>query len=132
MLLSLCLVGLVGALLASDPVSAGGASFGPSVTIFGAGKPGFSICEAPTTVLSYNLSASASFGIASHFWTTGGVDTILVEYYVDGEPTPSIAFEPALACGQGFPTEDGSDPISTGELYSAGGKMGKGAAVGAW
>ena len=48
-------------------------------------------------------------------------------YYVDGEETPSIAFQPALMCGQAFP-----DRIKPTDMYSAGGMCGKNAAVGGW
>lgn len=99
---------------------------------FGNGLASFQICNAPTELLTYNLSAMAAFGVMSHFWTTGDTDTITVEYYIDGESTPSIAFQPALAAGQGFPAEMAQDPISTGGLFAAGATMGKAAPVGGW
>lgn len=53
----------------------------PIPVTFGNGLAGFSICEAPTVVLNYNLSAGSSYGLLSHFWTTGGsgIDTVVVE-----------------------------------------------------
>lgn len=49
------------------------------------------------------------------------------EYYIDGETTPSIAFQPALMCGMAFPAR-----IEPTDMYSAGGMCGKNAAVGGW
>jgi len=43
--------------------------------------------------------------VMNHFWVAGDVPTVdrtLFRYYIDNETTPSIAFEPALACGVGF------------------------------
>lgn len=103
-----------------------------SVLSFGAGKPGFSLCEAPTVILSHNLT-QAAFGVMTHFWVTGGsVDDIFVSYFIDGEAEASIVFSPAMACGQGFPADMASDPVSTGGLYHAGAKMGKAAPQGGW
>jgi hypothetical protein len=31
------------------------------------------------------------------------IDEIQMEYYLDGEQVPSIAFQPALMCGNAFP-----------------------------
>jgi hypothetical protein len=56
-------------------------------------------------VLKYNLSSSAAYGVMTHYWSTGEVvnwDTV-VDYYVDGEATPSISLMEDMACGQGFP-----------------------------
>ena len=90
-----------------------------------------SICEAPTSLLVHNISAG--LGLVTHFWSTGDVDTnVLVEYFIDGEALPGIAFEPAMACGQGWPGDMNADPVSPGGIYSAGDKMGKGAATGGW
>jgi len=50
-----------------------------------------------------------------------------VEYYIDGESTPSIAFQPSMMCGLGFPTQ-----IAKDFEYSAGGLCGKTAPVGGW
>jgi hypothetical protein len=63
-------------------------------------------------------------------WVTGEqhvIDAVWVEYYIDGETTPSIAFQPAFMCGLAFPTA-----IPTTYLYNAGSACGKNAAVGGW
>lgn len=99
---------------------------------FGNGIAGFQICESPTTVLEHTLSASAVYGLASWFWTTGGTDNVLVEYYIDGEANASVAFQPSLACGQGFPQYIGSDPTSPTGLFSAGSHIGKAGSVAGW
>jgi len=102
---------------------------------FGVGLPAgrVPVCPAPLTLLNHTLSAGSDLGVLSHFWATGDVDAnVLVEVYIDGEAAPSLAFEPSLACGQGFPAAISADPISPGGLYSAGAKMGKSGAVGGW
>ncbi len=42
----------------------------------------------------------------THFHVTGGntsyIDYAIIRYYIDGETTPSIVFQPALAAGVGF------------------------------
>ena len=65
-------------------VTVGGFALTTSPTIpmtFGNGIPSFPICNAPTTVLNYSLSANSSYGLMSHFWVTGGsdIDSIIVE-----------------------------------------------------
>jgi hypothetical protein len=92
------------------------------------------VCASPTLLLNHTLSAGAELGILSHFWCTGDVDrNVVVEYFVDGEAAPSIAFEPAMASGQGFPQFIGDDPLAQqASLYEAAGKMGKAGPVGGW
>ena len=72
--------GRAAALLAAC-ATIGLASPPPIPVTFGNGLAGFSICQAPTVVLNYNLSAGSSYGLLSHFWTTGGsgIDTVVVE-----------------------------------------------------
>merc|ERR1711934_474779 len=50
-----------------------------------------------------------------------------VSYYVDDETEPSIQYQPAMACGMGFPEQ-----LAKGDEYSAGGLCGKTAPVGGW
>jgi hypothetical protein len=41
-------------------------------------------------------------------WVTGAqhvIDEVWVEYYIDGETSPSIAFQPSFMCGLAFPTQ---------------------------
>ena len=53
----------------------------------------------------------------NHFWSAGGkgalgqyvADRQLVRYYIDGEATASIAFEPAMASGSGIGWEGPAD-----------------------
>lgn len=92
------------------------------------------VCAQPTLLLNYSLSPDAELGILSHFWATGDVDSnVVVEYFVDGEAEPSVAFEPSMASGQGFPQLVGDDPLAQqASLYEAAGKMGKGGPVGGW
>jgi len=103
------------------------APFGPT---FGSGLAGVQICHGNTTLLNYTLSSGATHGVLHHFWTTGGqhqIDRIHVHYYIDGEKTPSISFQPALMCGQAFP-----ELIDQKFLYHAGQLCGKSAPVGGW
>ena len=71
------------------------------------------------------MFVGATHGVLHHFWTTGGqhqIDRIHVHYYIDGEKTPSISFQPALMCGQAFP-----ELIDQKFLYHAGQLCGKSA-----
>ena len=84
----------------------------------------------------YTLSdASAStHGVLHHFWITGNhgpgqIDEAWISYYVDGEPTPSIEFQPARMCGQFFPE---MQPSNDTALYSAGSLCGRNSNVGGW
>lgn len=43
-----------------------------------------------------------SAAVMNHFWITPSSEHALIKYYVDGEDTASIAFQPALAAGVGF------------------------------
>jgi len=101
----------------------------PGVT-FGNGIAGIPICDTGSVVLNHTVSDGATHGVMHHFWTTGAehiIDMIQMEYYIDGETTPSIAFQPALMCGMAFPAR-----IDPTDIYSAGGMCGKNAAVGGW
>jgi hypothetical protein len=56
-------------------------------------------------VLNHTLHPDSAYGVMTHYWSTGELvnwDTI-VDYYVDGERTPSISLMEDMACGQGFP-----------------------------
>jgi hypothetical protein len=117
-------------------IASAAVSKGPPRT-FGIGLPaGFvPIAANPTVVMNYSLSGpSSDLGVLSHFWVTGDVDrNVLVEYFIDEESKPSIAFEPSMACGQGYPNLIENDPLpAEAGLYEAAGKMGKAGAVGGW
>jgi len=90
------------------------------------------VCAKPTLLLNYSLSPDAELGLLTHFWCTGDIDrNVIVEYFVDGEASPSIAFEPSMATGQGFPQFVGDDPLAQqASLYEAAGKMGKAGPIG--
>ena len=69
---------------------------------FGNGVAGFPLCADPVTLVNHTLSPGASHGVLHHFWSTGGalkVDRLWVEYFLDGETTPSISFQPSHMCG---------------------------------
>ena len=73
----------------------------PIPITFGNGVPGFSICEAPTVVLNYSLTANSSYGLLTHFWTTGGsgIDDIIVECVSTTlQNDPSSSLHSAVDC----------------------------------
>lgn len=99
----------------------------------------------PLVVLEHNLSSNAAYGVMTHYWSTGeqvNWDTV-VDYYVDGEDTPSVSLMEDMACGQGFPKAehgtfnghgghwDGTRDDGNG-TFSAGGKMGKAGETGGY
>ena len=98
---------------------------------FGNGLAGVPVCGAskpPTVILNYTLPANATHGVLHHFWSTGApllVDRMWVEYFIDGEAAPSIAFQPSMMCGLHFP-----ELVAHDYEYSAGGLCGKSAPVG--
>jgi hypothetical protein len=101
---------------------------------FGNGVAGFPLCAEPVTLVNHTLSAGASHGVLHHFWSTGGalkVDRLWVEYFLDGETTPSISFQPSHMCGlaaaflPGFNNNSGHT-----DLYHAGAMCGRNSAVG--
>ena len=87
-----------------------------------------------TVVLNHTLSPGSTHGVLTHFWATGPgyeIDRVWVNYYLDGESTPSIRFQPSMACGVAFPFAFyESQPKAGGSLFSAGSLCGKNAAVG--
>lgn len=122
------LINLQTVLLVFNITAGSGVTFlGPT---FGSGLAGVQICPGNTVILNHSLGADANNGVLHHFWTTGAIssiDRIHVEYYVDGELTPSISFQPALMCGVGFPKY-----YNSSREYSAGELCGKSAPVGGW
>jgi hypothetical protein len=126
---------LLPAALAASAARRTGADMQPPRT-FGVGYTAAQapVCATPTLLLNYSLSPDAELGILSHFWATGDVDSnVVVEYFVDGEAAPSIAFEPSMASGQGFQRYANADPLAQqAGLYEAAGKMGKAGPVGGW
>lgn len=98
----------------------------------GNGLAGVPICgrdHPPSVVVNETLPAG-SHAVAHHFWATGrqySIDRMWVEYFIDGESKPSIAFQPSMMCGLAFPTR-----IAHDYEYAAGGLCGKSAPVGGW
>lgn len=97
-------------------------------------------------VLNHTLHGSSAYGVMTHYWSTGEVvnwDTV-VDYYVDGEETPSVSLMEDMACGQGFPKAEfgtfngngtpwhGEAPAGRSGLFAAGEKMGKGGQIGGY
>eukprot|EP01012_Entosiphon_sulcatum_P012645 TRINITY_DN1796_c0_g1_i1.p1 TRINITY_DN1796_c0_g1~~TRINITY_DN1796_c0_g1_i1.p1 ORF type:complete len:434 (-),score=26.86 TRINITY_DN1796_c0_g1_i1:9-1310(-) len=72
---------------------------------FGTGLSGGAITPTETVIFSHKVAAG-HYGVMTHFWTTapGEVESssTTIRYYVDGEKTAAIEFNPALACGVGF------------------------------
>lgn len=74
------------------------------IATFGTALAGDEITPNETWVFSHFV-ASGDFGVMHHFWTTAPnpeENGVVISYYVDGEDTPSIQFQPSLACGVGF------------------------------
>ena len=97
---------------------------------FGNGLAGVPICgsSAPPTVILNHTLTNATHAVLHHFWATGAplkIDRMWVEYYLDGETTPSIAFQPSFMCGLQYP-----ELVPHDFEFSAGGLCGKSAPVG--
>ena len=126
---------------------ANGHAVGPGVMgqTFGNGMAGLDVCKGTgsggkgpvdTVILNHTLGrgAGVSHGVLHHFWVTGDdgpgmIDEVWVSYFVDGEATPSIVFQPGAMCGAFFPAlTNGSDPF----LYSASSLCGRNSNVGGW
>ena len=99
----------------------------------------------PLVVLEHTLSSDAAYGVMTHYWSTGeqvNWDTV-VDYWVDGEETPSVSLMEDMACGQGFPKAkhgtfnghgghwDGTRDDGNG-TFAAGEKMGKAGETGGY
>ena len=82
---------------------------------FGTGKSAFTLTTEELTIFEHSVVNST--GVMTHFWITGfqaipgqrfrgfngsGTDSATVRYYIDGEKTASIAFNPPMAAGVGF------------------------------
>jgi hypothetical protein len=97
-------------------------------------------------VLNHSLNSASLLGVMDHMWHVGpsalelavaGLQ-IEVRYYVDGESSPSVVFDPGMATGNAFGAvmEDGKWVDATARvgndgLWSAGSKMGKSGLVSA-
>ena len=80
----------------------------------------------------------------THWWSTGEQinDQLILDYWIDGESSPSVSFQLSMAAGQGWPRMHGDlggdgvdDPVQSWApwgIYTAGGKMGKHGSAGAY
>ena len=84
------------------------------------------ITQKETLLFSHTLAPTATHGVITHWWVTGGgsIDKAIISYYLDGELTSSISFSPPMATGTGF-DDQGAVPWGT-EWF------GKGAKQAAW
>lgn len=72
---------------------------------FGTGYSGGTVYTNETRLFAHTLDPSIPYGVMTHFWVTAPNDipgTVIVRYYVDGETTPSVEFQPSMAAGVGF------------------------------
>ncbi len=106
--------------------------------------------EKTILVLNYTLRPRAVLGVMDHFWWCSSPNELTLaqqglraelRYFVDGEATPSVTYEPAMAVGQAFAATtvagewfDAQQLVGGGSsLFSAGSKMGRsGVGGGAW
>jgi hypothetical protein len=73
---------------------------------FGTGYSGGFLQKREVTLFAHKIKSSdTSFGVMTHFWTTGSAEAMagaVFRYYVDGEQNASIEFTPSMAAGVGF------------------------------
>ena len=106
------------------------ATLGPT---FGNAIPGVPVCgssRAPSVIINETIAPDSGHAVLHHFWATGTqykIDRMWVSYYIDGETTPSISFQPGFMCGTAFP-----ERVAHDFEYAAGGLCGKSAPVGGW
>lgn len=102
----------------------------------------------PLVLLNHTLSAAARLGVLGHFWITASLSdaellnsslSLLVEYFLDGDVAPSIAYNPAMAAGNAYPAAVlGGAVVRTQQdvgdrgMYSAGRHMGNSAEHSGW
>ena len=97
--------------------------------------------------LNHTLQSDATLGVIDQFWMvcSGEVELakqglrIEVSYWFDGEPEPSLVFEPAMANGNGWAAafldgqwQNGQQQAGHLGVFAAGPKMGKSATMGGW
>eukprot|EP01047_Picozoa_sp_COSAG01_P029088 COSAG01_NODE_1984_length_8725_cov_8.562022_4_plen_539_part_00 len=101
----------------------------------------------PAVIFNHTLSDDAEWGCMDQFWITADSDLAMakmgvrleVRYQFDGEPTPSVAFEPAMMAGNGWAAVplagrwmDGARDAGRQGIYAAGGKVGRGGRLTGW
>jgi len=75
-----------------------------SKTLFGTGMSSGLVLTTETYVFQHFV-APGDYGVITHFWYTlpnPASDGLLIKFYVDGETTASIQYNPAYAAGVGF------------------------------
>jgi hypothetical protein len=80
---------------------------------FGTGLSGGGFSPTEKTLFAHKI-APGHTGLMNHFWSTCNAEcegALLVRYYIDGEATASIAYEPGMAAGTGF--DDTAAPWGT-------------------
>jgi hypothetical protein len=95
------------------------------VSAFGIGLSAGGIGPVEFQIFGWAVPSGVT-GVMTHFWITGSnpaMGSTTIRYYVDGETTASIAYNPGLASGVGF--NDAQAPWGTKWI-------GKGAADGSW
>ncbi|KAH3765899.1 DUF2961 domain-containing protein [Pelomyxa schiedti] len=96
-----------------------------SETTFGFGYSN-GVLHAKEWIVFQHWLAAGDYGVMTHFWMTipSNVESnMIVRYYIDGEATASVEYQPGLACGVGY--NDNQAPWGTQWV-------GKGAADGSW
>eukprot|EP01060_Flectonema_neradi_P031820 TRINITY_DN492_c0_g1_i1.p1 TRINITY_DN492_c0_g1~~TRINITY_DN492_c0_g1_i1.p1 ORF type:complete len:414 (+),score=83.54 TRINITY_DN492_c0_g1_i1:65-1306(+) len=71
---------------------------------FGTGHSGVKLPGNETAIFEHTVAPN-TVGVMSHFWATCTADCIQssrIRYYIDGETTPSIDYNPLRASGVGF------------------------------
>ncbi|CAF1580208.1 unnamed protein product [Didymodactylos carnosus] len=98
---------------------------GQQLITFGTGLSSQWLNPTETEIFSHTLDPSSTFGVMTHFWTTGdpAIDQAVWSYYIDGETSPSIQFVTYMLVGVGF--NDQQAPWGTRWI-------GKGAQLGGW
>lgn len=80
-----------------------------------------------TVIFAHSINTTSQVGVMTHFWSTappGVLDGVTVRYYVDGETTASVQFQPFFASGVGFADDTAPWGISQMGLGSGNGKSG--------
>eukprot|EP01052_Picozoa_sp_SAG31_P000656 SAG31_NODE_19_length_35031_cov_42.510707_7_plen_378_part_00 len=103
--------------------------------------------EAPSVIFNHTVSGDAQWACMDHFWITANSDLAMaamgarleVRYHFDGEPTPSVSFEPAMMSGNGWAAVplagrwvDGMSGVGQEGVYAAGDKVGRGGRLTGW
>jgi hypothetical protein len=116
----------------------------PMPKTFGRGIPNFPVtADEEREIYSYKVSEGSTMATITHFWSTacggnvpdwvtkGGIS--IYRFYIDGETTPSIEYQPRMVSGIGWfpdapapaPSPDpppGPSALENAELYMMGGR----------